>query len=272
MASKIKFAKYHALRIAKAIKAGEDPNISNTHPEPSPAIESLSLDKDDPEVQKLSSPSKLNLQPSVEDVPEDRSFQYSLPSQGLQGQSENIPCSSAAPQVSPLALPGESHPVADGGEYFPEEIDAVETSMDNETASENTARSAAPSSPTPIDATPYPYAPSPNAVHLLRRSNLEKSELSPIPPPSKPIQQPQPRNSGDSRPHASAERPISAISSTTHQQFINSNNINTKLRDDEAAIAAAQKHAKFAISALSFEDVKTAVNELEEALNVLGAR
>jgi vacuolar protein sorting-associated protein VTA1 len=35
---------------------------------------------------------------------------------------------------------------------------------------------------------------------------------------------------------------------------------------------AAQKHAKWAISALNFEDVPTAVKELRIALQSLGAR
>ena len=40
---------------------------------------------------------------------------------------------------------------------------------------------------------------------------------------------------------------------------------------DDEAIAQAQKHARWAISALNFEDTPTAVKELREALRVLGA-
>ena len=40
---------------------------------------------------------------------------------------------------------------------------------------------------------------------------------------------------------------------------------------DEAAMVLAQKHAKWAISALNFEDVGTAVGELRRALQALGA-
>lgn len=40
---------------------------------------------------------------------------------------------------------------------------------------------------------------------------------------------------------------------------------------DEAAMVNAQKHAKWAISALNFEDVNTAVRELRKALELLGA-
>ena len=40
---------------------------------------------------------------------------------------------------------------------------------------------------------------------------------------------------------------------------------------DEEAILNAQKHARWAISALNFEDADTAVKELREALEALGA-
>jgi vacuolar protein sorting-associated protein VTA1 len=42
-------------------------------------------------------------------------------------------------------------------------------------------------------------------------------------------------------------------------------------RDDERSIAEAQKHAKWAISALNFDDAATAVKELRIALQALGA-
>ena len=42
-------------------------------------------------------------------------------------------------------------------------------------------------------------------------------------------------------------------------------------RTDDESVAQAQKHAKWAISALNFEDVNTAVKELRIALEALGA-
>jgi vacuolar protein sorting-associated protein VTA1 len=45
----------------------------------------------------------------------------------------------------------------------------------------------------------------------------------------------------------------------------------TSYKIDEEAIIAAQKHAKWAVSALNFEDVDTAVKELRIALRALGA-
>jgi len=44
------------------------------------------------------------------------------------------------------------------------------------------------------------------------------------------------------------------------------------LSNDDAAVIDAQKHAKWAISALNFEDVGTAVKELRLALKALGAQ
>lgn len=41
---------------------------------------------------------------------------------------------------------------------------------------------------------------------------------------------------------------------------------------DDVAIAKAQKHAKWAISALNFEDTNTAIDQLREALKTLGAQ
>jgi vacuolar protein sorting-associated protein VTA1 len=47
---------------------------------------------------------------------------------------------------------------------------------------------------------------------------------------------------------------------------------NTPLNTDDMAIAKAQKHARWAISALNFEDAETAVKELRAALQTLGAQ
>jgi vacuolar protein sorting-associated protein VTA1 len=47
---------------------------------------------------------------------------------------------------------------------------------------------------------------------------------------------------------------------------------NTNFSTDQKDINQAQKHAKWAISALNFEDVPTAVKELRNALAMLGAQ
>ncbi len=52
---------------------------------------------------------------------------------------------------------------------------------------------------------------------------------------------------------------------------VQSYSMNAQLNTDDVAIAKAQKHARFAISALNFEDAVTAVKELRAALQTLGA-
>jgi vacuolar protein sorting-associated protein VTA1 len=48
--------------------------------------------------------------------------------------------------------------------------------------------------------------------------------------------------------------------------------LNQQLNTDDMAVAKAQKHARWAISALNFEDAETAVKELRAALQTLGAQ
>ena len=65
---KVKFAKYHALRIAKAVKAGEDPNLSNPQPEPEAEEVLPELDPNDKDVQAIEG---LQRQRSVVEVPDE---------------------------------------------------------------------------------------------------------------------------------------------------------------------------------------------------------
>lgn len=68
--AKVKFAKYHALRIAKAIRAGEDPNLSNPAPEPMSEEDLPPLDPNDADVQMLDTQTRPR-QPSVVEVPDE---------------------------------------------------------------------------------------------------------------------------------------------------------------------------------------------------------
>jgi vacuolar protein sorting-associated protein VTA1 len=68
--AKIKYAKWNAVRIVKALKEGKDPNESNPKPEPTPEETLPALDPNDPEVQEPGEPAKAR-QPSVEDAPDE---------------------------------------------------------------------------------------------------------------------------------------------------------------------------------------------------------
>lgn len=163
MAAKSKYAKYHAVRIAKATKAGEDPNETN----PVDAVE----DKTVP--------------PAVAET-------------------------SASPAV-------------------------VET-----TAEEFYARPTVESEPT----TPLPTVP-PGAP-VIPQPSFVPGPPTPVGPPPEPV-------------------PISVAVPAVVSPA------NAAYRTDDDSIASAQKHAKWALSALNFEDSATAVKELRLALQSLGA-
>jgi len=88
-AAKVKYAKYHALRIAKALKAGEDPNLSNPKQPQTLADEALPpLDPNDADVQALGGTTGRPRQPSVVEVPDEADrIQKSLAQKSLLDES-----------------------------------------------------------------------------------------------------------------------------------------------------------------------------------------
>ncbi|KAK7609956.1 Vta1 like-domain-containing protein [Phyllosticta paracitricarpa] len=270
IAAKSKFAKYHALRIAKALKAGEDPNLSNPVQSPSPAPEEAppALDPNDPEVQNINNGQ--SLQPTVEDAPP--SFAPSpAPAFDRSGTEEIGPSgpSNAAPfppppqhDVSPLDSPSRKGSTTSvGGGFF-------------STVPTFTSENAAPGLPTapeqPMDTdTPMASAPSapaapagPAASQPPASDPQDFYRSAPAPLPTTNHIPPAPR----AAPPAPLDMQMSGVTpsveSTSSRAY--------KMDDD--SIMNAQKHAKWAISALNFEDVPTAVKELQIALQSLGAR
>ncbi|KAF4505763.1 hypothetical protein G6O67_007678 [Ophiocordyceps sinensis] len=228
---KIKFAKWNAARILKAIREGKDPNESNPQPpaqQPEPA-----LSFDDPSVQQLLSPGPL--QPTVEDAPDaadpaplssppptQEGYFFSEPS-AAPGPAAFVPspvpdAPEAPPPFSPVANPalfGGAHSAAQPSHQLPT----------------NVPRQFAPSSPG-VPASSISASPA-------------WSPVQSFPPP---VVQASTRG-------AASTAPTLAASAMNHRD-----------------LDQAQKHAKWAISALNFEDVATAVTELRNALAVLGAQ
>lgn len=265
MAAKSKFAKFHALRIAKALKAGEDPNLSNPVQEHPASPPPLALSPSDPDAQLLNS-----LQPTVEEVSD-----HSRPP-SFQDTRPDVPPASRSPTAQPFPqapTQGDVSPLEpspDNG-YFPTvpTFTADETAPSLPTAPSdadvvmgatspqdfyNTQPSAsqAPQPPQPPQAPQVPHVPqAPPPTRAPSHPHMPK--VQPAPPPQYPSQpfppQPPPQQMLQPEP-----------------QRLPGNYI----RDDEAVLAA-QKHAKWAISALNFEDVDTAVSELRIALRALGA-
>lgn len=293
-AAKSKFAKFHALRIAKALKAGEDPNATN------PVIEEPAKPTEDDEgieaeLKELegSAPTQgghlgVYKSPTAETVP--NSVQPSRPQSTLQGgpsappvlpaQNINEPPTNQ-PEVSPIesADDAAARTGSIGGGYFPSvpsgtstykpptvEIGApLDTDMDVDNDAQlpsappadpssfytsdqpsnslqpGTAPQDRPTAPTPhVAAAQTPLNPSVQTPAL-------QSPFTPVPPPAPS----QPARSMAMPPPPAP--PIGAY------------------KTDDESVMAAQKHAKWAISALNFEDVPTAVKELRIALQNLGA-
>lgn len=334
IASKVKFAKFHAVRILKAVKAGEDPNLSN--PEPAPVQDEstlVELDPKDPEVKDITGAYQA---PSVEAVPDDdiRGGPQELPgSAGAEPQSEmknGISTWNAASLPGPVtddssttnattqALPADltdPNPRAGsiGGGYFPEvpiplgdvsstDITDTDSAMPLPSAAShdpdievpvqvqapsglgsapdidpqdfynNTTMdidSAAPTAPSFSD-----IAPSQPAPQVAPAPDFAKPQPPVVPPPAS---KPQARNVPATKPlwsssvasSRSATPQPPAQTASTFQAPPSAPTASTAQVDD-MAIADAQKHARWAISALNFEDVPTAIKELQVALRALG--
>ncbi|KJZ75464.1 hypothetical protein HIM_05160 [Hirsutella minnesotensis 3608] len=231
---KIKFAKWNAARILKAIRDGKDPNESNPKPPPPTTGQDANddgqpvLSLDDPDVRQIMSPPPLPA--SVEDAPD--AGDHTLP------------------QSQPLPPP----PVQEG--YFPPDPSAPPdstSSFDPSSHSRTSEPSAPPLMPPPASTTHFPSQPSPQFSSSVQPSLSQPAMGGPgsntsTPPVWSPVAAP-----AVSSPALSHGLPIP---SAANQRDINQ----------------AQKHAKWAISALNFEDVPTAIKELRSALATLGAQ
>jgi vacuolar protein sorting-associated protein VTA1 len=216
VAAKAKYSRYHAMRILKALKAGEDPNLT-TEVADEPVQQPL--DPNDPEVQKIKS-----MQPTVQDAPspmdEDPPAQYSS-----HPQPSN---SHTAGDVSPM------EPEQSNDDYFPSNVPTfiAETSPNVATAPVSLAPTLPVTPNTQVDAQNFYSNPAPLAPPVVAQAPLPIPMATTIP-----------------------------VTTSHSQQYA---------ADDEG-ILAAQKHARWAISALNFDDVPTAVKELKMALQRLGA-
>lgn len=311
VAAKSKFAKFHAARILKALKAGEDPNATNPVVEepPAPAEDGVDAELRALERQQdVTDDAGVYQPPTVESAPDSgmpsrphsvRSGQPTIPPP-LATASPNgtaPPVASNEHDVSPIdpAESGNPRQGSIGGGYFPE-VPSAPADRDVDMTEAGPPSPAQPSHPMPDRQDFYnehtsplvdPGAPSPGALGIssaARPSNPPPEEMAPSPsaapwlqPPPPHVQaqlnqQRQPPQTSQPPPSAPAPAPVHLQPSIAQPQARLSQGpppggYNT---DDESTMAA-QKHARWAISALNFEDVNTAVKELRLALGSLGA-
>lgn len=284
---KIKYAKWNAARIAKALKEGKDPNESN--PKPQEVEEQPELDPNDPEVKMLGGSSSVGApRPvSVEDVPDADirrdaagvSLPHSPASAGpspmsdgelrLPGvptklgppagtqpgyfDSETIPSPVSPPATDFRSAPDlPSAPSGWGGADDVPDIPSAPTGWSNPPPPSSGWPPSQPpfQPPTAPSGMPPTFAPSPRTTAAVASP--------PVRPPTDSYYTNVPPTTHTARPVA----PPVALPTAYGQ---------APATVDEAAMVAAQKHAKWAISALNFEDVNTAVRELRKALEMLGA-
>ncbi|KAL2808129.1 DUF605-domain-containing protein [Aspergillus granulosus] len=266
-AAKVKFAKYHAVRIVKAIKAGEDPNATN--PKIEEEAEELSQVQPAEIGPVAESSSQAALQPTVEDVPDES--QHTLPP----APQPTLPQTPSTSTELPSA-PKDAGPISSHEQESPLNLPSAPDTF----ASSSVAPPNLPDTPTNI-----------GAHHRHTHSN----EFQSFPPPSTIPSTSPPTSSHDLNSFYNAPPAIdparfappagparAASSSTQNSLPITpaalvaaapppSSQTNPQNIDDQA-ISQAQKHARWAVSALSFDDVNTAIKELRNSLKLLGAQ
>jgi vacuolar protein sorting-associated protein VTA1 len=271
ISSKSKYAKFHALRIAKAFKAGEDPNATNPVVEEQPAAPAEDgIEAELKELERQGRNGGVYQPPTVDNAPDDGTAHPLLP--------RPTPDDFAAPttepyqpdnQVSPIEPPesaaGRQNSI--GGGYFPTLSSApVDTAMPDHVP----APAQSPQPPTsPQDfytsAAQHPTAPPIGSPGIAGPDHL------PVPPPENATTIPTAMPPVQSPPVPQWHNPPAPPAPAMPQAPVQRAAPVGGYRTDDEANMAAQKHARWAISALNFEDVNTAVKELRLALQSLGA-
>jgi vacuolar protein sorting-associated protein VTA1 len=298
--SKIKYAKYHALRILKAIRANEDPNLSNPAPDSGAGDDGASPSAGGDDLLPRSGAGRESL-----DAPRDRSLaskQATVEDEEDDGDGDNASTAENYDQharggtYSPAVLPSapstfhgasitpppppdaDHHDLdeyyyahrgradnagrpAEMGEYDDVSPPAAEEEEEAVEAVEGEDETGIGSSSTAGGFPGYRLsAPRPRAADLPSappaKASLPAASAAAAAPPS---HLPRAAAPGGKRPPAAASALPVADDATAYTA-------------DEEAIASASKHARWAISALNFDDVKTAVKELRQALDALGVR
>lgn len=317
--AKIKYAKWNALRIVKALKEGKDPNESNPKTEPEPEV-LPELDPNDPEVRGLGQPAP-SQQPYVEEVPDEQDrVEARLARQSSIDQSLH-PSAQVSARGSPAEKPASFEPyprngfpytaVQDdnvspmepspnerngsvGGGYFPEVPtftgQVPDTTLPTAPA-DDVINLGLPDHPSGLPGQPSPgfgafTPPSVSEVSAPPPQDFYRQAPPQIPPPQvqhfapPPVQPRQPTYQAPPPQYIPPPTPQQYVQTPAQQRYVQPQAPppppvqlnNQQLITDDVAIAKAQKHARWAISALNFEDAETAVRELRAALQTLGAQ
>ncbi|KAJ5654654.1 hypothetical protein N7490_001657 [Penicillium lividum] len=265
IAGRIKFAKYHAIRITKAIKAGEDPNDSNPPPkeeEEEAQVESSDIQAFDESVAEQAARPR---QTSVEEIPDESdrlgrqmAHQSSLDESLHPSRTSSVPASAPTPDIPSVPQNAPGSP--------PQRMD-----LDNQSSGLEL-----PSTPATIGNSTIPKLPdTPGSTNTNTSKVLPFDAFQSFPPPTSPSAGPDPA-SFYNPPSANAPKPAPAASSgppsfTPPVAPAPAASSQPSHSVDDNSITLAQKHARWAVSALTFDDVDTAIKELRNSLKYLGA-
>ncbi|KAJ5897253.1 hypothetical protein N7504_007541 [Penicillium tannophilum] len=249
IAGRIKFSKYHAIRITKAIKAGEDPNASNPAPkeeEEEAQVESSDIQAFDESVAEQAAKPR---QASVEEIPDESdrlgrhmAHQSSLDESLHPSRASSLPPSATAtpPEIPSVPQNAPGSP--------PQKMD-----LDNQSSGLEL-----PSTPGTIgNSDSIPQLP--DTPGFTNTNRAPSNAFQSFPPPlDAHIPAPAAAPAGPPAFTPSVAPAPAASSQPSHSV-------------DDNAITLAQKHARWAVSALTFDDVHTAIKELKTSLKHLGA-
>lgn len=215
---------------------------------------------------------------SVEDVPDEEGGLPADQAAPVSAPTSPPPSAPVPEQVSPIGPPDQPPP-ADEATYFPNAADPDPFTLPSAPsmpagglpgAGEHDPTAPSPAIPSPsshepgmpsFTASPPDAASTPQDFYRPTPQPPAPTSASAPTPPIVPAQQP----------YAPPQAPPTVnnyYAPPSQPSAPPPSGYNT----DDMAIVQAQKHAKWAISALNFEDVPTAVRELQGALAVLGAR
>lgn len=253
----------------KAIKAGEDPNATN----PTPKDEEEQITATDPEVQafdeSVAEQASKPRQASVEEVPDeaDRLGRH-LAHQSVLDESLHPSRTSSMPRA-PAASEPEIPSVPSNPPGTPGRVRDIDLPHAGGLDLPSTPGTIGGKTGGPAPVIDLPDTPGSSELHASHAPHHPNTFQS-FPPPSATspsIEAPKPASFYDPS-TASAHIPPPAASSSVPAPAAPNQPPHSV---DDQSISLAQKHARWAVSALTFDDVGTAIKELKNALRFLGS-
>lgn len=273
-----KFAKWHAARIARAERNGEDPNAYVP-----PEVEALHrAEEQAAAAERAIDAAEEAQQQAGSDYTDAKKIDLEEGDAAVeQKQEEDEDEREARELLARMRAEIEAGTEDDEALELPSASSHDPASIDKDNSNDGgfTLPSAASHDPAAQDnelGLPAAASHNPETTADNSHSSHNPSFVLPSAPPAEPVLKPATPSQPTYSPSAAAvhsvsnvkTNPIISPSTTTHNMSHTKAEIATILSNSEI-FTKSQKHAKFAISALNYEDVATAIRELNQALELL---